>query len=170
MSTHTCKAPGCKAMIPTSKLMCHMHWCRVPAALQNAVNDTWRKGNKAGYLAARAAAIRALASMIISLLCLPLFTGCMVSRLNRETCSLRLPIPPAGQDWGDAVPKWERVRFSVYSCLANDKVSKIKVDYSTKATYTGISIGTVDHEIDNEAVEAMTKGVTAAFLEALKHL
>jgi hypothetical protein len=108
--------------------------------------------------------------LLFLFLYLLLLQGCMVGRFNRETCSLRLPIPPAGQDWGDVTPKWERVRFTIYSCMADDKVSKIKVDYSTKTTYTGISIGTVDHEIDNEAVEAMTKGVTAAFLEALKHL
>jgi hypothetical protein len=78
--------------------------------------------------------------------------GCMVARYDRT------------------LPCGDHVKFNVYSCLANDKVSKIGIDKTTKTTTTGITIGSVDHEIDNEAVEAITKGVTAAILEAIKHL
>lgn len=61
LSTHLCTAIGCKRTVPKRLLMCAPHWNMVPGALQQAVLTTWRRGPSVEWLAARTAAIEAVA-------------------------------------------------------------------------------------------------------------
>ena len=42
--THTCHARGCATPVPPERLMCLLHWRRVPRALQRAVWAAYRPG------------------------------------------------------------------------------------------------------------------------------
>jgi len=59
---HHCAVPGCTRNISIDKLMCHLHWSMVPAAIARDIWRTWRKrGLAREYAEARAAAIAAVA-------------------------------------------------------------------------------------------------------------
>ncbi|MEM7019161.1 MAG: hypothetical protein AAF512_17690 [Pseudomonadota bacterium] len=65
--THLCHAEGCQEAVPPKLLMCRRHWRMVPAELQQAVWQHYRKGQERDkrptrdYLSAAQAAIRAVA-------------------------------------------------------------------------------------------------------------
>ena len=42
-TTHECPARGCTRRVPRSKLMCFDHWAMVPAPIQRAVYDAYRR-------------------------------------------------------------------------------------------------------------------------------
>lgn len=44
---HGCKAPGCRARIDLSRLMCPPHWGAVPADLRRAVLTAWKAYQRA---------------------------------------------------------------------------------------------------------------------------
>lgn len=55
--SHLCPARHCRARVPADKLMCPVHWAKVPRPMREAVWSTWRKGG--GGTRAHAAAVRA---------------------------------------------------------------------------------------------------------------
>lgn len=57
---HKCPVDGCEAKVPHEILMCYPHWKQVPKDLQYHVNKTWRSGDAAKYLEARAASVAAV--------------------------------------------------------------------------------------------------------------
>ena len=66
MKTHQCPAPGCTKQVPHNKLMCHPHWCQVPARLKFMVHGAYYKegpGTEA-HLAACHTAIAAVADRL----------------------------------------------------------------------------------------------------------
>lgn len=61
--THQCPAPGCKAEIKASKLMCADDWGQVPEPLQQEVYAAWNRGKGRGtlrHLQAMMAAVEAV--------------------------------------------------------------------------------------------------------------
>jgi len=59
--SHKCPIAGCQAVVVRSKLMCPAHWHMVPAALQSAVYNWYRKAPQSRmHLAAIQAAIKAV--------------------------------------------------------------------------------------------------------------
>lgn len=62
---HQCPVAGCKKRVRNEYLMCAPHWRQVPAEVQAAVWEGYRRGQRAGqfdeqYLTARAAAVDAV--------------------------------------------------------------------------------------------------------------
>jgi hypothetical protein len=55
---HRCPVNGCKALVPSSKLMCPTHWFLVPAELGNAVYREYRRAPRTeAHFAAMQAAV-----------------------------------------------------------------------------------------------------------------
>lgn len=53
--THECPGPGCRRRVPSHLLTCGACWWKVPPAIREAVNRTWRGGHGAGGAAHREA-------------------------------------------------------------------------------------------------------------------
>lgn len=163
---HNCAVSSCGLIVTSDLLMCKEHWSMVPGPMQEAVTRTWRQGGAAAYLAARAAAVKAVqaalkrgaptgrtvtgintVAMVVAILAL-CTQGCMIARYQR------LPACPCAGT--NAVGG---VRFNLYTCFLNEKAAKISVDKFTGKTHSGITIGTVDSTVDDEAFKAMVSGV-----------
>jgi hypothetical protein len=60
---HQCPVPGCRIVLPRTKLMCLAHWRKVPTGYRNAVHAAWDHGNGMGTEALRQAQDAALAAL-----------------------------------------------------------------------------------------------------------
>ncbi len=43
---HRCAARGCETRIPVHRLMCYVHWFKVPAPIRTAIWNTYRPGQE----------------------------------------------------------------------------------------------------------------------------
>jgi hypothetical protein len=86
--------------------------------------------------------------LLISLLLLPL-CGCAVLRYHHDETG---------------------TRFTAYSLFANDKLSKLVVERTNRASTQGLSLGEMSSDVDNAAIEAIVKGVVEGILQGMKLL
>lgn len=161
-----CPCTPCGIIISGDLPMCAKHWELVPAAQRDAIFEAKRKGN---FRASREALVKAVIHVnaelkptgptlptLLTLLAFLLFSnGCMVARYTRlPACAC------AGtNDIGG-------VRFSVYTCLVNEKVAKITVDKFTGKTHSGITIGAVEQAVDDDALKAIVSAAVEATIKA----
>lgn len=54
---HKCPHPTCTVMCQFHILACKAHWFKLPKALRDEINATWRSGDTTPYLAARQRAV-----------------------------------------------------------------------------------------------------------------
>jgi hypothetical protein len=113
-------------------------------------------------------------SLIVSLVLLGLLfltPGCMVARYSRTPASAC----PCSVGRGScralaSTNQTESVRFSVWSCLMNEKAVKISVDKFTGKTHSGITIGSIEGTVDDDALKAIVSAAVEATIKTLLHL
>lgn len=59
------------------------------------------------------------------------------------------------------------VSFSAWSLFADEKLSKLSIDKVTKATSSGVTVGSVDSEVNAEALNGVTESIVSGVVKAI---
>jgi hypothetical protein len=183
-----CPCTPCGLIISGDIPMCAPHWELVPAAERDAICEAQRTGS---FRASREALVKAIiyvnaalkqpstinhqlpkALLLFLLLALGIGQGCMVARYSRtpaSPCPCSVGQDPVGRGSCRALAstnQTESVRFSVWSCLMNEKAVKISVDKFTGKTHSGITIGSVEGAVDDDALKAIVSAAVETTIKA----
>lgn len=60
-----------------------------------------------------------------------------------------------------------RVRFSAWAFFSDEKLTKLSIDRVTKATSSGLQVGTVDSEVNAEALNGVTEAIVSGVVKGV---
>jgi hypothetical protein len=107
---------------------------------------------------------RTFPTLLTLLLVAILSQGCVIVRYTHDK-----PLPPAWSVWSmTPEQEIEHTTFGVYAFFADEKATKIAIDKATKATSTGVTIGAVETQIDDDAIQAVVSGVVEGVVKGIK--